>query len=97
MGKSSLCRQIAQSWTEGNSTLRQRFHYVFTIPMRSVRSVSLEDIICIDVQLVSKACKARLEQELDNAKVLFVLDSYGELSREVKDTEEINRLIRREI
>lgn len=98
MGKSNLCRQIAHLWAEGDQQIGQRFQYVIPIPMRLARSHSLLDIICKDVKLIPDSCKDRLQQELElnSANVLFVLDSYEELSH-TEYFEELNKLIRGDI
>ena len=91
MGKSTVLRHIARSWLEGTSQLGERFNYVFLIPLRLVRSHTLIDVICQDLQLLSQDYKDILGKILATSnRVLFLLDSYEELAFDVDD---INRLI----
>lgn len=96
MGKTTLLRQLAELWENGNHRLSHRFDYVFLIRNRSVKSNSLADVIFEDEKLLSPACQQKLELMLEThpERMLFLLDSYEELIYEAKD---LNKLISREI
>ena len=94
MGKSTVLRHIARSWLEGTSQLVERFDYVFLIPLRLVRCHTMIDVICQDLGLLPQEYKDTLVKILANSnRVLFLLDSYEELSFDIGD---INRLITRD-
>ena len=94
MGKSTVLRHIVRSWLDGTSQLAERIDYVFLIPLRRVRSHTMIDVICQDIGLLPQDCKDTLGKILATPNhVLFLLDSYEELSYDIDD---INRLITRD-
>ena len=94
MGKSTVLCHIARSWLDGNPRLAERFAYVFLIPLRLVRGHILIDVICQDLGLLPQDYRDTLGRILKTPnRVLFLLDSYEELSYDIDD---INRLIRRD-
>ena len=94
MGKSTVLRHIARSWLDENSRLAERFSYVFLIPLRHARSHTIIDVICQDLGLLPQDYKETLGKLLATSnRVLFLLDSYEELSFDIDD---ISRLITRD-
>ena len=94
MGKTTVLRHIARSWLEGTSPLVDRFDYVFLIPLRLARSHTMIEVIRQDLGLLPQDYKDTLGKILATSnRVLFLLDSYEELSFDIDD---INRLITRD-
>lgn len=97
MGKTTMLKHLAESWLDENSTLAQRFKFVFLIPMRLIRFSSLMEIICMDLKLIPRCTITRLEQaiELHSHNTLFLLDSYEEVPN--FEFDDVDKLIKGEL
>ena len=97
-GKTTALQNIALWWLDGQMAVLQAYDFVFLIPLRLVQSHSIVDIICLDCQLLPKETFGdSLSRTLarKSAKVLFLLDSYEELTAPC--TEELTKLISRNL
>lgn len=90
-------KHIAWSWLDENSKLAEDFKFVFIMLMRLARERTLMDIITKDLELVPASSKDQLHRSLDlnENKIIFLLDSYEELKHD--ENEELDNLITRRL